>query len=164
MLLLPVPKKHFGVAFCMFDLDDDGIVDKTEFCAVTESLLRTIDVREERDEVPISAANTLPRVLAFLFGCFSKTISANDIEEVLDALRKQILRAEFDLYATASLLTKQQQTMSVHDFALTLISCHDPEKLPPLLERVQTLRTSNVGLTVCFSCETGLESYCLFVD
>lgn len=34
--------------------------------------------------------------------------------------------------------------MSVHDFALTLVSCFDPDKLSPYLERVQELNASEV--------------------
>ncbi|CAH0486150.1 unnamed protein product [Peronospora farinosa] len=107
------------------------------------------------DEVSISAADTLPRFLKLIYGRFSKTISAKDLEKILDALHKQILRAAFDLYATVNPLAKQQ-TMSVHDFALTLISCFDPEKLPPLLEHVQTLSTSIIGLGKLFLQKSGL--------
>ncbi|KAG2772010.1 hypothetical protein PC129_g17267 [Phytophthora cactorum] len=140
--LLQIPKEHFDVAFCMFDLDGDGSVDKAEFCAVIENLLRVIIPRESGEEAPISAEDTLPRLTKFLFGRFGKTITAKDLEAALDVLRQQILRAEFDLYATVNPLTKQQ-TMSVHDFALTLISCFDPEKLPPYLDRVQELNASD---------------------
>lgn len=131
------------MAFCMLDLDGDGSVDKAEFSAVIENLLRTITTREGGEEVPISADSTLPRLTKFLFGHFSKTITAKDLGEALDELRKQILRAEFDLYATVNPLTKEQ-TMSVHDFALTLVSCFDPDKLSPYLERVQELNASEV--------------------
>ncbi|KAL3656905.1 hypothetical protein V7S43_018112 [Phytophthora oleae] len=144
--LLQIPKEHFDVACCMFDLDGDGSVDKTEFCAVVENLLRTITAREGEEEVAISAEDTLPRLIKFLFGRFGKTITANDLGAALDVLRKDILRAEFDLYATVNPLTKEQ-AMSVHDFALTLISCFDPEKLPPYLDRVQTLNASDGVVT-----------------
>ncbi|KAG7377234.1 Calcium uptake protein 1, mitochondrial [Phytophthora pseudosyringae] len=141
-----VPKEHFDVAFCMFDLDGDGSVDKAEFCAVIENVLRAITTRGGGEEAPVSAEHALPRLTKFLFGRFGKTITAKDLEAALDALRKQILRVEFDLYATVNPLTKQQ-TMSVHDFALTLISCFDPEKLPPYLDRVQALNASDGVVT-----------------
>ncbi|GMF37730.1 unnamed protein product [Phytophthora lilii] len=142
-LSVAVPKEYFDVAFCMFDLDGDGSVDKAEFCAVVENVLRAITSPEDGEEMAVSAEETLPRLTKFLFGRFGKTITAKDLAAALDTLRKQILRAEFDLYATVNPLTKQQ-TMSVHDFALTLISCFDPEKLPPYLDRVQTLNASDV--------------------
>ncbi|KAL4110940.1 hypothetical protein PRIC1_002624 [Phytophthora ramorum] len=144
--LLQIPKEHFDVAFCMLDLDGDGSVDKAEFCAVIENLLRSITVDEGREEVSISAEEMLPRLTKFLFGRFGKTITSKDLEAALNALRKQILRAEFDLYATVNPLTKEQ-TMSVHDFALTLISCFSPEKLPPYLDRVQALNASDGVVT-----------------
>ncbi|KAF1777311.1 EF-Hand 1, calcium-binding site [Phytophthora cactorum] len=120
--LLQIPKEHFDVAFCMFDLDGDGSVDKADSAL--------------GEEAPISAEDTLPRLTKFLFGRFGKTITAKDLEAALD----------FDLYATVNPLTKQQ-TMSVHDFALTLISCFDPEKLPPYLDRVQELNASDGVVT-----------------
>ncbi|KAG7394649.1 Calcium uptake protein 1, mitochondrial [Phytophthora boehmeriae] len=118
--LLQIPKEHFNVAFCMFDLDGDGSVDKAEFCAVIGNLLRSITSREGGEEA----------------------ITSTDLEVALDLLRKHILRAEFDLYATVNPVTREP-TMSVHDFALTLVSCFDPEKLPPYLDRVQTLSASD---------------------
>ncbi|RLN61163.1 hypothetical protein BBJ29_002850 [Phytophthora kernoviae] len=140
--LLQIPKEHFNVAFYMFDLDGDGSVDKAEFCAVIGNLLRTITLHEVGEEVPISAEDTLPRLTKYLFGRFSQAITAKDLETALDLLREQILRAEFDLYATVNPVTRKS-TMSVHDFALTLVSCFDPEKLPPYLDRVQTLSASD---------------------
>ncbi|RLN14362.1 hypothetical protein BBJ28_00007395 [Nothophytophthora sp. Chile5] len=134
---------HFDVAFCMFDLDGDGSVGKTEFCAVIENLLRAITLHEGGKEAATSAEETLPRLIKFLFGRFGKTITAKDLDAALDVLRKQILRAEFDLYATAHPTLKSQEAISVHDFALTLISCFDPEKLPPYLDRVQALNASD---------------------
>ncbi|TDH73917.1 hypothetical protein CCR75_008893 [Bremia lactucae] len=144
--LLQIPKEHFDVAFAMFDLDEDGSVDKAEFCAVIEKLLQAMSPREEEERIAISAENTLPRLTKSLFGLFGKTITAIELEVTLDKLRKQILRAEFDLYATVHPLTKQQ-TVSVHDFALTLISGHDPKKLPPYLDRVQALNACDDVVT-----------------
>lgn len=141
--LLQIPNEHFEVAFYMFDLDGNGSVDQAEFSVVVESLLRTISRRDGTEEVPLSAEDILPRLTKFLFGRFSKTITAKDLETAMDELRKQILRAEFDLYATINPLTKQP-VMSMHDFALTLVSCFDPEKLPPYLERVQALNARDV--------------------
>ena len=142
--LYPVPKKRFDVAFCMFDLDGDGSVNKTKFGAVMELLLRASNVvGGGGEEVPISVDSALPRLTTFLFGRYKKKIIAKDLAEALDVLRKKVLRAEFDLSATRDPLTKQQ-TMSVHDFALTLISHLDPDQLPPFLERVQALNASHV--------------------
>lgn len=50
-----VPKENFAVAFCMFDLDGDGAVDKAEFCHVIENLLHVISAKEGRAELAISA-------------------------------------------------------------------------------------------------------------
>uniref|UniRef100_A0AAV1TME3 EF-hand domain-containing protein n=1 Tax=Peronospora matthiolae TaxID=2874970 RepID=A0AAV1TME3_9STRA len=141
--LLQIPKNHFDVAFCMFDLDGDGSVNKTEFCAVLKHLLRASnDIGGGGEKMPISVDNALPRLTTFLFGQYKKKVIAKDLAEALDVLRKKVLRAEFDLSATRDPLAKQQ-TMSVRDFALTLISHLDPDQLPPFLERVQALNASH---------------------
>ncbi|CAI5710245.1 unnamed protein product [Hyaloperonospora brassicae] len=155
--LLQIPKKQFALAFCMFDLDGDGSVNQTQFCAAIEHLLRTTNGcggGEERPsvhpfrriEMPVSVENALPRLITLLFGRYRKKITAEDLTEALDVLCKKILRAEFDLSATRDPLAKQQ-TMTVHDFALTLISHLDPDKLPPYLERVQALNASDDVVT-----------------
>lgn len=129
----------------MFDLDGDGTVDKEEFCHVIENLLRSITASEAGGPLTISAEATLPRLTKYLFGRFgTKRIKAQELETALDLLRKQILKAEFDLYAKPHPSIKGQEAISVHDFAVTLISCFDPERLAPYLERVQTLNASQV--------------------
>lgn len=57
-----VPKEHFTVAFCMFDLDGDGSVDKTEFCNVIEHLLRVIADKEGQPDLAISAEGVFVEV------------------------------------------------------------------------------------------------------
>lgn len=141
-----VPKEHFDVAFAMFDLDGDGSVDKAEFCHVIENLLRSITADAVGGPMTISAEETLPRLTKYLFGRFGKKrIKAQELEAALDLLRKQILRAEFDLYAKPYANAKTTQpVLSVHDFAITLISCFDPERLAPYLDRVHALHASEV--------------------
>lgn len=88
---------------------------------------------------------TLPRLTKYLFGMFGTArIKAQELDNVLDDLRKLILRAEFDLYAKPHPTTKKEQVISVHDFAITLISCFDPDRLPDYFERVHKLQASNV--------------------
>lgn len=89
-------------------------------------------------------ADTLPRLTKHLFGHFTKQITAQELGGALDQLRKQILRAEFDLYAQHNPKMKNQVAISVHDFAITLVSCFDPEKLAPYLDRVHALHASDV--------------------
>jgi Ca2+-binding EF-hand superfamily protein len=146
--LLQIPKEHFDVAFAMFDLDGDGTVDKAEFCHVIENLLRSITANEAGGPMNISAEATLPRLTKYLFGRYGKKrITAQELEAALDLLRKQILKAEFDLYAKPHPSVKNQEVISVHDFAITLISCFDPERLAPYLERVQALNASEELVT-----------------
>ncbi|KAF1333399.1 hypothetical protein FI667_g2784, partial [Globisporangium splendens] len=145
--LLQIPKEHFDVAFAMFDLDGDGSVHKAEFCHVIENLLHSITANEADGPMNISAEETLPRLTKYLFGRFGKkSIKSQDLEAVLDLLRTQILKAEFDLYAKPHPTVKNQQVISVHDFAITLVSCFDPERLAPYLERVHALHASDSKL------------------
>ncbi|GAB9464157.1 hypothetical protein Gpo141_00001597 [Globisporangium polare] len=146
--LLQIPKEHFDVAFAMFDLDGDGTVDKAEFCHVIENLLRSITTNEPGGPMDISAETTLPRLTKYLFGYYGKKrITAQELETALNLLRKQILKAEFDLYAKSPPSAKKQEVISVHDFAITLISCFDPERLAPYLDRVHLLNVSEELVT-----------------
>lgn len=133
----------------MFDLDGDGAVDKEEFCHVIENLLHAITAADDaKPKLKISAEETLPRLTRYLFGRFGKNkIRASDVQNALDLLRKQILQAEFDLYAKPHPKDKNVRVISVHDFAITMISCFDADRLPPYLERVELLNSSNELVT-----------------
>ncbi|DAZ96983.1 TPA: hypothetical protein N0F65_012115 [Lagenidium giganteum] len=148
--LLQIPREHFDVAFCMFDLDGDGAVDNDEFCSVIENLLRSITGKDGSagKAIEISAEDTLPRLTKYLFGRFGKKkIKATELEAALDVIRKEVLRAEFDLYAKPNPQQKNQQVISVHDFAITLISCFDPDRMGPFLERAHALHASDELVT-----------------
>jgi calcium uptake protein 1, mitochondrial len=133
----------------MFDLDGDGAVNKDEFCHVVENLLRAITASDNiKLPLTISAEETLPRLTRYLFGRFGKNqIRASDLEAALDLLRKEILKAEFDLYAKPHPTQKGVSVISVHDFAITLLSCFDADRLPPYLERVERLNASDELVT-----------------
>lgn len=145
--LLQIPREHFDVAFCMFDLDGDGAVDKEEFCHVIENLLRAITTKEGEQPVRFSAEETLPRLTKYLFGTFGQKIRAAELEAALDVLRKDLLKAEFELYAKPHPSKKSVQVVSVHDFAITLLSCFDADRLPSYLERVEKLNASDEVVT-----------------
>lgn len=53
-----VPQEHFDVAFCMFDLDGDGTVDKQEFAHVIENFLNTVTLKETGRMPAISVEGT----------------------------------------------------------------------------------------------------------
>lgn len=132
----------------MFDLDGDGTVHKAEFCHVIENLLRSITANEPGGPMNISAEATFPRLTKYLFGRYGKkSITSRELETALDLLRKQILKAEFDLYAKTYPSATKHEVISVHDFAITLISCFDPERLAPYLDRVHALNASEELVT-----------------
>lgn len=54
-----VPQEHFDVAFCMFDLDGDGTVDKQEFAHVIENFLNTVTLKETGRMPAISVEGTI---------------------------------------------------------------------------------------------------------
>ncbi|TMW68888.1 hypothetical protein Poli38472_001044 [Pythium oligandrum] len=145
--LLQIPKEHFAVAFCMFDLDGDGSVDKDEFCDVIENLLRAISTTEGDAELMITAEEALPRLVNYFFSQEGKKIRAEELEAVLDLLRKQILKAEFDLYARPHPKERDVQVLSVHDFAVTLLSCFDPDRLAPYVARLDGFSASDEFVT-----------------
>ncbi|OQR93031.1 hypothetical protein ACHHYP_03021 [Achlya hypogyna] len=140
--LLQIPVEHFAVAFHMFDLDGNGTVDKAEFLEVLSSVLSNIkDTRAtgKDKEVHVEASY---RLLQHFFGKHGKKkITAKEFIAVIQTLKEHLLRAEFDLYAAKS--KDGAVSISVHDFAVTLISCLDPKHLPSLLPRLQLLAASD---------------------
>ncbi|EQC39562.1 hypothetical protein SDRG_02998 [Saprolegnia diclina VS20] len=140
--LLQIPVEHFDVAFHMFDLDGNGTVDKAEFLEVLSSVLNNIkDTRTDASKPKEVHVEASFRLLQHFFGKHGKKkITAKEFIAVIQSLKEHLLRAEFDLYATERNGVK---SISVHDFAVTLISCLDPKHLPSLLPRLQLLAASD---------------------
>nr|CCA17779.1 conserved hypothetical protein [Albugo laibachii Nc14] len=137
--LLQIPKIHFDVAFSIFDLDGDDAVDKAEFCHVMENLLRSQqDASSTCTSIDIE--KTFTRLIAHLFED-SKSISSTEFENVLDTLRTQLLHEEFEVYATQP-LKNHEYSISVHDFAITLIAGCEPHQLKLYLNRLSKLHAS----------------------
>ncbi|ETV94289.1 hypothetical protein, variant 1 [Aphanomyces invadans] len=80
-----------------------------------------------------------------------KKITAREFVAVVQSLKESLLRAEFDMYATkdsvvagtAPSANAKEGTISVHDFAVTMISCFDPKHLPAMLDRLHLLRATD---------------------
>lgn len=47
LMLLTTPRRNFEIAFRMFDLDGNGVVDAQEFDKVSETIMRGINVFEK---------------------------------------------------------------------------------------------------------------------
>ncbi|ETV94290.1 hypothetical protein, variant 2 [Aphanomyces invadans] len=153
--LLEIPVEHFEVAFHMFDLDGNGTVDKTEFLEVLSSVLNNIkDIRTSAsgtgdDAVQVEASYHF--LLHFFGKNGKKKITAREFVAVVQSLKESLLRAEFDMYATkdsvvagtAPSANAKEGTISVHDFAVTMISCFDPKHLPAMLDRLHLLRATD---------------------
>ncbi|CAK4084458.1 unnamed protein product [Aphanomyces euteiches] len=145
--LLEIPVEHFDVAFLMFDLDGNGTVDKAEFLEVLSSVLNNIkDKRlpeDSTDEVQVEASYHL--LLHFFGKHGNKKITSKEFVAVIQSLKESLLRAEFDMYVHKE--NKKEDYITVHDFAVTLISCFDPKHLPAMLDRLQLLRASDERVT-----------------
>lgn len=144
------------MAFSVFDLDGDDAVDKAEFCHVMENLLSS-QQNQSWTLTSIDIEKTFTRLIAHLFED-SGSISATKFENVLDQIRTQILRAEFDSCATRTPNT-QERAMSMHDFAITLIAGCDPHQLKIYLSRLSKLHASNVRKLLCAS----INLMCVFL-
>ncbi|ETV70052.1 hypothetical protein, variant [Aphanomyces astaci] len=150
--LLEIPVEHFDVAFHMFDLDGNGTVDKAEFLEVLSSVLNNIkdlrtstsekSTKDDDDAVHVEASYHL--LLHFFGKSGKKKITGREFVAVVQALKEALLRAEFDMYATSPSATTKESTISVHDFAVTMISCFDPKHLPRMLDRLHLLRATDV--------------------
>ncbi|KAF0696158.1 Aste57867_13074 [Aphanomyces stellatus] len=155
--LLDIPVEHFDVAFHMFDLDGNGTVDKAEFLEVLSSVLNNIkdkrittaaesaSGKSASNEVQVEASYHL--LLHFFGKNGRKKITSKEFIAVIQSLKESLLRAEFDMYAHVDPLKKADDYVTVHDFAVTLISCFDPKHLPTMLDRLTLLRASDECVT-----------------
>ncbi|OQR91807.1 hypothetical protein THRCLA_08866, partial [Thraustotheca clavata] len=115
-----------------------------EFLEVLSSVLSNIkdkrNTPSKESEVHVEASY---RLLNHFFGKNGKKkITSKEFIAVIQSLKEQLLKAEFDLYASQD-PKDGKKYISVHDFAVTLISCLDPKYLPSLLPRLQQLTSSD---------------------
>ncbi|KAF9613799.1 hypothetical protein IFM89_011968 [Coptis chinensis] len=140
--LLSIPESSFSVAFKMFDLDNNGEIDREEFKKVM-ALMRTHNRQgaHHRDglrtgfKVGHSVENG--GLLEFFFGKDGNScLQHSRFVEFLKELHEEIVRLEFAHYDY-----KLRGTISAKDFALSMVASADMSHISKFLRRVDEINT-----------------------
>ncbi|KAI9118329.1 hypothetical protein K1719_010661 [Acacia pycnantha] len=138
--LLSIPESSFSVAFKMFDIDNNGEIDKEEFKKVM-ALMRSHnrqgahhkDGLQTRLKFNDSVENG--GLVEYFFGKDGKECLQHDkFIQFMRELQDEITRLEFAHYDY-----KSRKTISAKDFALSLVASADMNLLGRLLDRVEEL-------------------------
>ncbi|OMO65177.1 Calcium-binding EF-hand [Corchorus capsularis] len=139
--LLSIPESSFSVAFKMFDIDNNGEIDRDEFKKVMtlmrEQNRQTARHRDGRRALGIKVTEPVENggLVEYFFGSDGKTCLKHDkFVQFLRDLHDEILRLEFAHYDF-----KVNGTISAKDFALSLVASADIRHINKLLHRVDEL-------------------------
>ncbi|XP_054806118.1 calcium uptake protein, mitochondrial-like [Prosopis cineraria] len=129
--LLSIPESGFQVAFKMFDLDNNGHIDKQEFnkvMALMRSQHRQGDVTGVEDG----------GLLQYFFGKEGKDcLNIEKFGQFLRDLHDEILRLEFSHYDY-----NERGSISARDFGLSLVASADINHINKLLDLVDELENN----------------------
>ncbi|XP_062078230.1 calcium uptake protein, mitochondrial-like [Humulus lupulus] len=150
--LLRIPDSSFSVAFKMFDLDNNGEIDREEFCKLM-ALMRAqtregAQYKDGRRLWPKAVSTENGGLLVYFFGKDGKNPLRHEIfDQFLRDLHNEILWLEFSHYDH-----KSQGTISAKDFALSLVASADINHINKLLNRVDKIETEPrlAGIRVTF--------------
>ncbi|KAJ1407789.1 EF-Hand 1, calcium-binding site [Sesbania bispinosa] len=138
--LLSIPESSFSVAFKMFDVDNNGEINKEEFKKVM-ALMRSqhrqgVHHRDGlRTGLKVNDSVENGGLVEYFFGKDGKGCLQHDkFVQFLRGLHDEILMLEFAHYDY-----KSQKTISAKDFALSMVAAADLSHLGRLLERVDEL-------------------------
>ncbi|KAK3002292.1 hypothetical protein RJ639_021222 [Escallonia herrerae] len=138
--LLSIPESSFSVAFKMFDLDNNGEIDKNEFQKVM-ALMRAQNRQgaSHRDglRVGLKVSGSVENggLLEYFFGKDGKAcLEHGQFVQFLRDLHNEILRLEFAHYDYNS-----AGTISARDFALSMIASADMKNINKFLDRVDEI-------------------------
>ncbi|XVF35636.1 hypothetical protein REPUB_Repub18cG0163100 [Reevesia pubescens] len=138
--LLCIPESSFSIAFKMFDVNNNGEIDKEEFKKVM-ALMRANNrqgaVHRDGLRIGLKVTGSVENggLVEYFFGKDGKARLRHDkFVQFMRKLRDEILRLEFDHYDY-----KGRGTISAKDFALSMVASADMSHLDRLLERVDKL-------------------------
>ncbi|KAI3496000.1 hypothetical protein L1887_38350 [Cichorium endivia] len=138
--LLSIPESSFSIAFKMFDLDNNGEIDKEEFKKVM-ALMRSQHRQGSghRDGLRIGLKVSTPvengGLLEYFFGKNGKSCLAHGkFVQFLKDLHNEILSLEFAHYDY-----KSRGTISAKDFALSMVASADMSHINKFLDRIDQL-------------------------
>ncbi|KAL1315252.1 hypothetical protein HN51_042024 [Arachis hypogaea] len=150
--LLSIPESSFSIAFKMFDVDNNGEINKEEFKKVM-ALMRSHHRQgvQHRDglRIGLKVIDSVENggMLEYFFGKDGNECLQHDkFVQFLRDLHEEIVRLEFSHYDY-----KSQKTISAKDFGLSMVASADISHLDKLLDRVDQLdndqRLKNVRIT-----------------
>ncbi|XP_023734391.1 calcium uptake protein, mitochondrial [Lactuca sativa] len=138
--LLSIPESSFSIAFKMFDLDNNGEIDKEEFKKVM-ALMRSQHRQGSRHRdglrtgLKVSTPVENGGLLEYFFGKNGKSCLAHGkFVQFLKDLHNEILSLEFAHYDY-----KSRGTISAKDFALSMVASADMNHINKFLDRVDQL-------------------------
>ncbi|CAL5204987.1 unnamed protein product [Lathyrus oleraceus] len=145
--LLSIAESSFSAVFKMFDMDNDGEIDKEEFKRVMASMRSQSRHGVHRRDLEADASVENGKMVEYLFGKEGKGRLGHDkFVHFIRDLHEEILRLEFVHYDF-----KSRKTISAKDFAHTIVASADVSHLNKLLERVDEMnnnpRFNNVRIT-----------------
>nr|XP_027066931.1 calcium uptake protein, mitochondrial-like isoform X2 [Coffea arabica] len=152
--LLSIPESSFSVAFKMFDLDNDGGIDREEFKKVM-ALMRMHNRQGAhhrdgmRTGLKVSSSVEDGGLLEYFFGKDGEgRLGHEKFVQFLRDLHNDILRLEFAHYDW-----KSQGTISAKDFALSMVASADINHINKFLDRVDELNKEPNLKDVCITFE-----------
>ncbi|KAK8523588.1 hypothetical protein V6N13_113534 [Hibiscus sabdariffa] len=138
--LLSIPESSFSIAFKMFDLDQNGEIDREEFKKVM-TLMRSQNKQAARHRdgrrigLKVSEPVENGGLVEYFFGRDGKTCLKHDkFVQFLRDLHNEMLRLEFAHYDY-----KLHGTISAKDFALSLVAAADISDISKLLDRADEI-------------------------
>ncbi|KAH9806599.1 calcium uptake protein 1 [Citrus sinensis] len=139
--LLSIPESSFSVAFKMFDLNNNGEIDRDEFKKVM-NLMRSENKQAARHRDGRRVGFKAPDqsvenggVIEYFFGKDGQTCLRHErFVQFLRDLHEEILQLEFAHYDC-----KLRGTISAKDFALSLVASADLSQVNKLLDRVDEI-------------------------
>ncbi|XP_071729579.1 calcium uptake protein, mitochondrial-like [Rutidosis leptorrhynchoides] len=150
--LLSIPESSFSIAFKMFDLDNNGKIDKEEFTkvmALMRSQHRQGSRLKEGPRIGLKVSTPIENdgLLEYFFGKDGNLSLAHDkFNQFLKDLHNEILALEFAHYDY-----KSRGTISARDFALSMVASADMGDVNKFLDRVDQLNdepnVSNIRIT-----------------
>ncbi|KAG7021189.1 Calcium uptake protein, mitochondrial [Cucurbita argyrosperma subsp. argyrosperma] len=136
--LLSIPETSFSVAFKMFDIDNNGEIDREEFKKVM-GLMRKQNRQgaHHRDgrRLGVKACVENGGLVEYFFGQDGNgSLHHDKFVQFLRQLHDEILKLEFSHYDF-----KSRGSISAKDFALSIVASADINHIDKLLDRVEAL-------------------------